>query len=278
MLWTNTEHPFYSQHGLGASPILYQDLLIMPFDGSSPGPDTTVGWKTPWEEAFVLALDAKTGKTRYKAKRGESRIAHGTPSIVDVGGKPTMVSTAGDVVQGFDPATGELLWTVFSQGEGVTPSAVIGDGVAFTSSGFEADTIRAIRLDPAAKGDVTKTHILWEQKKGVPTQPSFLYHEGKLYTIKENGILQVLDAKTGEILWKDNLDGTFSASPVWAAGHLYILSEDGTTSVFAPAAGGKELKAVAENDLEGPCQASPAIAEGQIFIRSEKHLFCIGKK
>ena len=275
VVWTNQDNPFYSQHGLGASPILHDGLVLMPFDGSSPGPDTTVGWKTPWEEAFILALDAKTGKERYKAKRGRSRIAHITPSIAEVGGKPLLVSGAGDVVQGFDPATGERLWSVFSQGEGVTPSVVIGDGVAFTSSGFEAETIRAVRLDPQARGDVTKTHLLWEQKKGVPTQPSFLYHDRLLYTIKENGILQCLDATTGEIVWKENLDGTFSASPVFAAGRIYILGENGTTTVIAP---GRTFKELAENELEGPCQASPAVSGGQIFIRSATHVYCVGKK
>jgi outer membrane protein assembly factor BamB len=198
-----------------------------------------------------------------------------TPSITNLGGKPVLVSGAGDVIQGFNPATGERLWSAYSKGEGVTPSVVIGDGVAFTSSGFGAETIRALRLDPGAKGDVTKTHVLWEQKKGVPTLPSFLYHDGLLYTLKENGILQCLDAKTGEIVWKENLDGTYSASPVFAGGRIYILGENGTTTVLAP---GKTFSVLAENELRGPCQASPAVSEGQIFIRSSTELFCVGKK
>ena len=104
--WTDTRVNFYSQHGLGASPVVYKNLLIMPFDGSSPGPDKKVGWQTPWEESFILALDAKTGKEVWRAKRGKSRIAHATPVVLTLGGKDVLVSNAGDVLQGFDPATG----------------------------------------------------------------------------------------------------------------------------------------------------------------------------
>jgi outer membrane protein assembly factor BamB len=272
VVWVNPEYPFYSQHGLGASPLLYKDLLIMPFDGSSPGPDKSVGWKKPWDRAFVLALDTGSGRERWKGKRGLSRIAHVSPTIARVGDKDQLLSGAGDVVQGFDLDTGERIWSVYSQGEGVTPSLVVGDGVVFSSSGFEAETIRAVRLDPAAKGDVTKTHIAWEVKRAVPTQPSFLYHDGLLYSVKENGIALCVDAKDGKVVWQERLEGTYSASLVFAAGRIYILSEGGDTTVIEP---GRTFKQLGVNSLEGACQASPAISNGRIFIRSDKHLFCV---
>jgi outer membrane protein assembly factor BamB len=272
VIWVNPEYPFYSQHGLGASPLLYKDLLIMPFDGSSPGDDKLVGWKKPWEQAFVLALDIGSGRERWKARRGLSRIAHVTPTIARVGDKDQLLSGAGNVVQGFDPDTGERIWTVSSQGEGVTPSLVVGGGMVFSSSGFEAETIRAIRLDPAARGDVTKTHIAWEQKRAVPTQPSFLYHDGLLYSVKENGIALCMDATNGKVIWQERFEGPYSASPVFAAGRIYFLAENGDTTVIAP---GRTFKQLAVNPLEGTCQASPAIANGRIFIRSDKHLFCV---
>jgi outer membrane protein assembly factor BamB len=224
VIWVNPEYPFYSQHGLGASPILYKDLLIMPFGGSSPGEDKLVGWKKPWEQAFVLALDVNSGRERWKARRGLSRIAHVTPMIARVGDKDQLLSGAGNVVQGFDPDTGERIWTVSSQGEGVTPSLVVGGGMVFSSSGFEAETIRAVRLDPAARGDVTKTHIAWEQKRAVPTRPSFLYHDGLLYSVKENGIALCMDATNGKVIWQERFEGDYSASPVFAAGRVYFLS------------------------------------------------------
>lgn len=272
--WTN-DYPFYSQHGLGASPIVHDGLLIMPFDGSSEGENKQVGWKIPWDEARVVALDVNTGKERWAAKRGESRISHMTPIVVDVGGKPQLISPAGDVVQGFDLETGERIWSVYSQGEGVTPSPVAGDGLLFTSSGFEAETIRAIKLDPAARGDVTKTHIAWEQKRAVPTRPSFVYHGGLLFSLKENGIALCLEGKTGEVVWQERLDANFSASPVLAAGRIYFLAENGDTTVIEA---GRSFKELAVNPLAGHFQASPAISNGRIFIRSDKDLYCVGSK
>ena len=103
--WVNHDVNYYSQHGLGNSPILYRDTLIMAFDGSSDGPEKGVGWQTPWDRAVILALDKKTGKEKWRGKRGPSRIAHTTPIVVTVGGRDELISTAGDVIQGFDPAT-----------------------------------------------------------------------------------------------------------------------------------------------------------------------------
>ncbi len=104
--WVNRDVRYYSQHGLGGSPILYKDSLIMSFDGSSPGPDKLVGWQKPWEQSFLLVLDTNTGKERSRTGAGcrASRIP--TPSIVTVDGSDELISSAGDVIQGFDPNTG----------------------------------------------------------------------------------------------------------------------------------------------------------------------------
>lgn len=273
--WMNLDQHFYSRHGLASSPILYGDLLIMPFDGSTTdiGIDEKVGWQKPWDKAYVLAFEKETGKVRWRAKRGLSRQAHVTPQVVQVDGKPILISPAGDVVQGFNPDTGERLWSAHSQGEGVVPSFVVGDAMVITSSGFEAETVRAFRLDGNMHGDVTQSHLAWEQKKAVPIMPSFLYHDGMLFTIKESGIAQCLDAKTGEILWHQRLQGTYSASPVYSDGRIYELSEQGEMTVFQASRDG--YKELARNPLEGPCQASPAVSGGDLFIRSERSLFSI---
>jgi outer membrane protein assembly factor BamB len=274
--WTNTDYPFYSRHGFGASPILYRDMVIMPYDGSTPTfsniEEERVGWQKPWDKSFILALDAKTGKQRWKAGRGMSRIAHVTPKVAEVDGKPQLVSAAGDVIQGHDPETGRLLWTARSQGEGVVPSVVVGGGMAFTSSGFEKTTIRAVRLG-GGSGDVTRSHIAWEQIRGAPTLPSFVYADGLLFSVKENGTAVCLDAKDGKVVWQERLPGgTYAASPVWAEGRLYCLSESGETAVINA---GREFKILQQNPLNDPCQASLAVSEGQLFIRSAGHLYCI---
>ncbi len=269
VLWTHDDHAFSSVHGLGASPILYKNLLIMPCDGNDPA-NSNRGWKQPWDGAFIEAFDVKSGEEKWRAKRGLSRHAHVTPMVIDVAGRPMLVSAAGDVVQGFDLDKGDLLWTVKSQGEGVVPSIVYGNGLVYTASGYEAPTIRAVR--PDGHGDVTATHVAWESTKNVPMMSSFLYVDGLLFSVKETGIATCLEAGSGKTIWEHRLGGFYSASPVLIEGRIYCLAEDGTTVVFAP---GREYKELARNKLEGPCQASPAVSAGRILIRSKEKLYCI---
>jgi len=279
LLWTNLDVKFYSRHGLGASPIVVDGLLVMPYDGSNRvekagtwpnNPDEErVGWQIPWEKAEIAALDVATGKRVWTGRRGKSRIAHATPILVD----GQIVSIAGDAVQGFDPKSGERLWSVYCQGEGLTPSPVAGDGLLYAASGFEKTTLRGIKL--GGQGDVTATHIAWEQKKGVPTQPSLLYVKPYLYAVTESGVASCFKAESGEIVWQERLTTAktgFSASPLFAGGRLYVLSEAGETTVLEA---GPEFKVLSRNPLGEKCQASPAVSRGRLFIRSEKSLFCI---
>jgi outer membrane protein assembly factor BamB len=280
VVWTNTSNAFYSQHGLGSSPILYKDLLLMPWDHSirpGPGIDPHIGWQIKWDQSYVWALDKNTGKERYKARRRQSRIAHMTPQVLDVDGKPQLISAAGDVIEAFDPLSGERIWWVTTGGEGVTPSPVFENGIVFSSSGFATNVpyaaIRAHRM--GGRGDVTRQNLVWEQKKNVPMLPSFVLANHLLFMVTEKGIAQCLDPKDGNILWTERLEGTFSASPIATAdGKVYFLNEDGDTSVIEAA---REFKEVATNTLsDGPCQASAAVSNGRLFIRTAKKLYCIG--
>ena len=268
LVWKNSEVKFFSLHGLGASPVLAHGQLIMPFDGSSRE-ETRIGFKVPWRHAVVLSLDAASGAVRWKGKRGESRVGHVTPILVDGGAQ--LVSAGGDRVQGFDARTGKRIWSIYSRGEGVTPSPVVADGLIITSSGFEAPTLRAIRL--GGKGDVTKTHIAWEQKKGVPALASPLYVTPHVYTITRDNILHCIEASTGQVVWVHRLTGVHSASPVLADGKIYILSEDGVTLVLRP---GPRYDEIARNKIDDRCLASMAVSQGHFYIRSSKRLYSIG--
>ena len=274
LIWKNEEIHFFSQHGLGASPILYENLLIMPFDGSSEGEDSLIGFKKAWDGAVLLALDKSNGKVAWRGSRGLSRLAHVTPNVLKQGNHPQLISAAGDVIQGHDPHSGKLIWTVHSQGEGVTPSIVLADGLIYTCSGFEEPTIRVVR--PGGEGDVTATHIAWEQKQGVPSLSSLLYVAPHIYAVTDAGIVNCFDAQTGEGVWQKRIGGKHSASPIYADGNIYFLSEiDGETIIIKP---GDKFEEVARNSLGETCKASIAVSQGNLFIRSDKHLFCIGDR
>ena len=267
VIWTNRDYPFYGQHGLGTSLVLYRNLVIMARDGSNEGEDKALGWQTPWDQSFVVALDARTGRQRWKGSRGLSRIAHVTPIVARMGTRDVLISPAGDVVQAFDLGTGARLWSVASTGEGVVPSPVMAGGLVVSVSGFGAPTVRAVRPGPAPA-------VAWEQTKGVPMQASPVAAEGFVFTISDAGILSALDQATGVQAWQQRLEGAFSASPVSADGKLYLLSESCETWVVAPAA---TYALLSRNPLEGHCQASMAVSGGVLFIRSDSAVYAIGQ-
>ena len=283
VVWTNREVQFYSRHGLGASPILYRDLLIMPFDGSNritaPGqwpnntPEERLGWQIPWDRSFIAALDTKTGKRVWTAKRGMSRIAHATPVILQSAGKDQLLSIAGDAVQAVDLKDGERLWSVYCQGEGLVPTPVFNDELVFAASGFEKTTLRGIKhLGNYQNGE---DRIAWEQRKGVPSQSSLLYIDPYVYAITDGGIASCYKVNNGDIVWQERVGGNHSASPIYAEGKIYFLSEQGESVVIAS---GPEFKILARNNIGEKCQASYGASRDQMFIRSASSLFCIGAR
>ncbi|MCI0337553.1 MAG: PQQ-binding-like beta-propeller repeat protein [Acidobacteria bacterium] len=276
LVWTNREYPFYGQHGLGTALLLHDGLLIMARDGSSDGEDKKIGWQTPWDKSYIVALDATTGKERWKAGRGLSRISHGTPAIWKApDGRTLVVSEAGDVLQGFDAKTGTRLWSSEVIGEGKVPSVVLGDGLAFTSGGWGGkESIKAFRLSrPGDAGDLKESNLVWEQRKGMPKVPSMIYVKPYLFAITDGGVATCMKAETGELLWQERIGGNFSASPVAAEGRIYFVGDNGETTIIKAA---PEFTVLAKNPLGESVQASPAVSQGQLFIRTERHLFAIG--
>jgi outer membrane protein assembly factor BamB len=100
-----------------------------------------------------------------------------------------------------------------------------------------------------------------------------LYIKPFLFLVTESGVAKCLNAATGEVIWKERLRSKYSASPIWAEGRIYFLSEKGKTTVIQA---GPEFKVLAQNELNEKCCASPAVSHKQLFIRSEHNLYCIG--
>ena len=277
--WINSDLKFHSQHGMGTSPILYNDLLLLAVDHSNRGEPKKLGFQEPWDKGYLLALDKNTGKERWRGMRGMSRLGHATPAIMRVNGKDQIISSAGNVIQGFDPTNGKLIWTVDNEGEPCVPSPVIGDGLVYASTA-SSNPIRAVR--PDGQGACTATHIVWEQKRNTPMMSSYLYVKPCLYTASDNGAFTCLDAATGEFLWDTRLRiGALNPSPVYADGKICVLSEQGTTVVMKPSGDPKKpAEIIATNKLDGEgetCRASMAVAGKQLIIRTANQLWCIGK-
>ena len=255
---------YESQHGSGGSPIVYGDLLIVSCDGG--------------DAAFVVALDKRTGKTRWKTWRRQPWAqAYTTPLVIRatrgarVGDRDQIVSAGAFRAAAYDPQSGKEIWRV-SYGDGFSnvPRPVYGHGFVFIATGFQQPTLIAVR--PDGTGDVSKTHVVWTLRRGAPLTPSPLIVGDELFVVSDAGIATCLDARTGAIHWQQRLNGTFSASPVFAAGRIYFLAEDGVATVIAP---GREFRRLATNALDGATLASMAVAGGSIYIRSATHLYRI---
>ena len=245
------------QHGTGGSPVLYDDLLIISCDGN--------------DIQYVVALDKLTGKVRWKKSR-EGYQAYTTPLILKLETGDQVISPGAFRAVSYDPHNGKELWQVtYGEGFSNVPRPVYGDGLVFICTGFQQPSLLAVRID--GKGDITKSKVAWKLDRGVPLTPSPLLVGTELYLVTDNGIATCLDAKTGKENWRARLGGNHSASPIYADGRIYFLSEEGESVVIAP---GKELKHLATNQLDGRTLASMAVANGSIFIRSETHLYRIG--
>lgn len=132
-----------------------------------------------------------------------------------------------------------------------------------------------LAVSPGGRGDVTKTHVRWEQTKQFPYCPSPLYYDGRLYMVKDGGIFSVLDAATGKVLKHVRLKatGNYYASPVGGDGKVYLINQLGVMTIVSTETGWKELHTV---DLEGDGHATPAIADGRIYARVGDQLYCFG--
>lgn len=125
-----------------------------------------------------------------------------------------------------------------------------------------------------ATGDVTKSHVVWRTGKGVTYVPSPIYHAGHLYVVNDSGVAMCVEAESGRQVWQDRLAGAFSSSPVLVGDFLYVSNEAGKTFVLKT---GPKFEVVAANDLGDGGFATPTICGGQLFLRTNHALFCIGK-
>jgi outer membrane protein assembly factor BamB len=246
--------------GEGSSPVVHGDRLVVNWDHEGA--------------SFIVALDKKTGKELWRTER-EEKTTWATPLVVTHGGTAQVVTGASNRVRSYDLATGKLLW----DGPGLTPNAiptpVSGDGMVYLTSGFRGNALVAVKLADA-KGDLTGTPaIAWRYDRDTPYVPSPLLYSGGLYFMKSNsGILTRLDPATGEKHFSERvgpLENVY-ASPVAAAGRIYVVERGGATAVLEA---GKELKVLAVNTLEDGFDASPALAEDDIYLRGRRYLYRI---
>jgi outer membrane protein assembly factor BamB len=247
--------------GSGTSVVLHGDLVIV---------------NASVESESLVALDRRTGKEVWRA--GGIKESWNTPILVQLpGGKTELVVAIQGKILGFDPATGQELWSCATDiGWYMVPCLVAHDGVVYCVGGRSGGGL-AVRA--GGRGDVTQSHRLWTIRKG-SNVTSPVFHDGHLYWMHESlGIAYCAEAKTGKIVYEQRLDRADQvyAAAVLADGKIYYVTRSGPTFVVAAR---PTFEKLATNTLgvRGRFDSSPAIADGRLYLRTDRTLYCLGEK
>ncbi len=265
VIWTSREHPYVAVHGTGGSPVLVDGTFIYNADAES--------------DPQVIGLDMKTGKTRWVVHRNsdaKKKFSFCTPLVIEVEGKKQVITPGSGIVQALNPKDGGEIWHVmYDQGYSVVPRPVYSHGMIFMSTGYDKPVGLAIKVDAQSQGDVTGSHIVWQENKYVPHNPSMLVIGDDLYMLADNGLFSCRDARTNQVYFEERLLGPSSASLLEAGGLIYAIDEKGASAVVKP---GKTLDVIAKSELNEKTLASMAVCDNDLLIRTEKALYRVGKR
>lgn len=265
VVWQRRDLPCNHFRGPGSSPILFENLLILHFDG--------------YDYQYIVAMDKQTGKTVWKRDRdvdygtadGDMKKAFSTPLVIDVVGQLQLISPCSKATLAYDPRTGKELWRVHYSSFSSTARPLYGGGLLFLNTGFGRADLLAVRPGGAADGgDITATNVVWKLSKSVGSKPSALLMNDLLFIVHDSGVASCVEAKTGNVLWTKRLAGAFSASPIGAEGRVYFVGENGTTTVLRA---GREYEELAANHLDDGFMASPAVSGHALILRTKTNLY-----
>lgn len=253
--------------GEGSSPALFGDTIV-------------VVWDHEASDDFIAAFDKNTGEERWRTPRDEP-TNWATPLVVEHDGKPQVIVNATNSIRSYDLKTGEQVWEGPPLTTNTIPSPVTADGIVYCMSGFRGAALYAIRL--GRSGNVSNTDaIVWSAKKSTPYVPSPLLYGDRLYFYSgNNAILSCFDVRTGKAVVDsqrlDDLEGVY-ASPVGAAGRVYLVGRNGATLVIKHLDKSDAIEVLATNQLDDRIDASPAIVGKELFLRGHEHLYCIAQE
>ena len=262
-LWKRQDLECDHHRGPASSPILHDGKLFVAYDG--------------FDVQYVVALDKQTGETVWMRKReidygtdnGDRMKAYCTGHVIQVNGKEQLIYPSAVATIAYNPADGDVLWTVYHDGMNASARPLFGDGLLFITNGMGS----MVAVRPDGSGDVTGSHIQWSGRKSVAKKSSQLLIDGLLYMTSDDGVVSARSPQTGEIVWQKRAGGAFAASPVYAGGRVYLFSMEGEVLTLEP---GKEFKLLAQATLGDGFMASPAIVENEMILRSKSHLYLIG--
>ena len=256
-----------AQWGFASSPVIHDDKVVIQVDVQ--------------QNSFVAALNLNTGETLWKTERKDVPT-WSTPAVHTVTGRGQVIVNGWKHAGAYDLETGEEVWKIKGGGDIPVPTPVIGRGLVFlTNAHGPGSPVYAVR--EGASGDISLEEdttandgIVWSVPRGGAYMQTPVLYDDLLYVCRDNGVLSVFDAGSGERLYQERIgDGTsgYTASAVAADGHLFYTSEVGDVTVIKH---GRTFEKVAEATVDEIVMATPAIAEGTLYVRARYHLLAIG--
>jgi outer membrane protein assembly factor BamB len=241
-----------NQVGMASSPVLADGVLCVPMDNAG--------------DSFFAGIDTATGKNLWKNKR-KKLLNWVTPVTFKLGDSTAVLFQGDGAAEAVDAKTGKTIWSFDGPGLATIPSPTYADGVLYLTSGRGS----VVAVKPLEN---SKSEELFRADNVLAGYPSPVVYQGKLYGLTDVAVT-CFDLKTKTELWKQRVEGKFSATPVIADGKLYAVNEKGRGFVLDIT--GDKPKVIAKNDIDDKIQATPAIANGAIYLRSDSMLYCIGK-
>lgn len=283
VLWSRRDLKCRHYRGAASSPLLFDDLLILTFDGA--------------DLQYTVGLDKMTGETVWKTDRsviwndehvdkpmvrdGDWRKAHSTPLIVEVDSEPVLFSVGAKAAYLYDPRTGEEKWRVEFHNWSAAPRPIFYNGNFIFVTGFSRSEMWSVRL--GGTGDVTESNVNWKIKNPIPRYSSPILVGDLVYLASEESFLSCIEAKTGATVWTERVGGKFRSSPIYVGGRLYFSNLEGETFVIKP---GREFNLLAKNQLaveksDGAKRrpagftASPAVGGNKLYLRTRDSIYCL---
>jgi outer membrane protein assembly factor BamB len=279
-LWNRNLGEFVSQHGAGASPILYKDLLVFSLDKDAFRDTNKLTGPVP-DPSKLLALNKRTGDTVWERPRDAVRACYSAPFVLEKPGTaPELIVTSTSAITSYDPDSGKPNWNwnwTFAKDPLRTIAATIHtNGLLLACSGDGSGERLMVAVAMNGQGKDARPDKLWDNRKEFPYVTCMLIRGEHVYFVNDLGRAGCFHAKTGKKVWFETIpDAKFYASPVLIDGKIYACSEAG--DVYVIAAEPTEYQQLARNPMGDLIRATPAVANGCLYIRAQNTLYCIGR-
>lgn len=278
LVWRRDLGSYVTVQGSGASPILFGDLAVLSNDQEDPSlvPGGKTDPPTPPGKSLLIAVDRKTGETRWQVDRRTTFTGYSTSCVYrPEGGRPELIFTnTANGITAVDPATGKINW---EYGEPFMDRAigspVVAPGLVIAGHGAGLRGLRLIAVRPGSPQAGREPSLAFEIKQAVPLVPTPLVKNDRLFLWTDDGVASCLRLPDGEVVWRERVGGSFYGSPVWVDGRLYSISKSGEVVVLSAS---DKFEVLARVPLGEPSFATPTVAGGVMYLRTRSHLFSLG--